>query len=227
MTISGADANHRQPFVVWTLVLANVAVFVVTVVQAQSLANLAPSTLYQNWVLTPVYARNGQWWQLVTAGFVHVNPIHILMNMVALYIIGRDLERVLGPLRFAAVYLLGVLGGDIAVFVFGQLGSPVAGASTGVFALMGGLLVVVYRLKLNPGQVIGMIVLNLVISAVIPGISLLGHVGGLVTGVAVTAGLIYAPAERRTAWQAGAAVAALVVLIGLALVRAPYIPVLQ
>lgn len=222
VTISGADAN-RQPFVVWTLVAANVAVFVVTVVQAQSLANLAPSSLYDDWVLTPVYARDGQWWQLVTAGFVHVNPIHILMNMVALYIIGRDLERVLGPLRFAAVYLLGVLGGDIAVFVFGQPDSPVAGASTGVFALMGGLLVVVYRLKLNPGQVIGLIVVNLVISVVIPGISLLGHVGGLVTGIAVTAGLIYAPADRRTMWQVGSVVAAVVVLVGLALVRAPSI----
>jgi membrane associated rhomboid family serine protease len=225
VTISGADPN-RRPFMVWTLVVANVAVFVVTVIQARSITNLTPSALYDDWVLTPVVARSGYWWQLVTAGFVHVSPIHILFNMVALFVIGRDLERVLGPLRFSAVYLLGVLGGNIAVFVFGAVTYSVAGASTGVFALMGGLLVVVYRLKLNPSQVITMIVINLVISVVIPGISLLGHVGGLIAGAVVTAGLIWAPAERRTMWQTTTVVAVFVVLIGLALVRAPYIPAL-
>lgn len=223
VTIAGADPN-RQPFVVWSLIAVNVAVFVVTVIQAQSLVNLGNSHLYTDWSLFPRAVRSGYWWQLFTAGFIHVNPIHILMNMVALYIIGRDLEKVLGPLRFSTIYLLGLLGGNVAVFVFASYDSAEAGASTGVFALMGALLVVIYRLKLNPGQVIGLIVINLVISVVIPGISLIGHVGGLITGAAVAAALIYAPQPRRGWWQVGAAVVSLVVLIGLALVRLPFVP---
>lgn len=224
VTVSGAAAVDRRPMVVPLLVGVNVLVFVVTVVQARSLTDLRPSTLFQDWVLFPLATRNGDWWQLVTAGFLHVNPIHILMNMIALWVIGRDLERVLGPARFAVVYLLGVFGGNVAVYVFGDPAGPVAGASTGVFALMGGLLVLVYRLKLNPSQVIGLIAVNLVISVVIPGISLLGHVGGLITGAAVTFALVSVPAERRTLWQGVTVAVVLVVLLGLVLVRTPYIP---
>lgn len=224
VTASGALAVNRRPMVVPGLVLVNVIVFAVTVVQAHSLNDLRGSTLFQDWVLYPLATRNGDWWQLVTAGFLHVGPIHILMNMIALWVIGRDMERVLGPLRFAVVYLLGVVGGNVAVYVFGNPAAPEAGASTGVFALMGGLLVLVYRLKLNPGQVIGLIAVNLVISVVIPNISLLGHVGGLVTGAAVTFALVSVPAERRTLWQGVTVAVVLVVLLGLVLARTPYIP---
>jgi membrane associated rhomboid family serine protease len=224
VTISGAPIA-RQSYVVPALVLVNLAVFVVTVVQAGSLTDLRGSRLFVNWWLWPLAARNGRWWELVTAGFLHVNPIHILMNMVALWVIGRDFERLMGPLRFTVIYLLGLFGGNVAVFVFGGVNTPEAGASGAVFALMGGLLVVVYRLKQNPSQVISLIVVNLVISVVIQNISLLGHVGGLVTGAAVTAAIVYAPAERRTVWQVGAVVVLLVVLVGLVLVRFPQIPV--
>ncbi len=227
VTVSGAQVGHRS-YVVPAIVLVNVAVYVVTAIQAGSLSNLGNSVLFRDWMLWPYATRNGDWWQLVTAGFLHVNPIHILMNMVALWVIGRDFERVMGPVRFTAIYLLGVLGGNVAVFVFGNVDAPEAGASGAVFALMGGLLVVVYRLKVNASQVIGLIVVNIVISVVIPGISLLGHVGGLVTGAAVTAAIVFAPTDdprRRRLIQAGACVAVLVVLIGLVLVRAPQIPV--
>jgi membrane associated rhomboid family serine protease len=225
VTISGARTD-RQPIVLPILVALNVIVFVVTVVQARSVTNLQGSSLFDNWALIPLLTRNGYWWQLITAGFLHVSVIHILLNMVALWVIGRDLERVLGPLRFAIVYLLGVIGGNVAVFVFAAPNVPEAGASTGVFALMGGLLVVVYRLKVNPSQVIGLIVVNLVISVVIPGISLLGHVGGLITGLAVTFALVNVPSERRTRWQAVTVAVAVVVLLGLVLVRASQLPVL-
>jgi membrane associated rhomboid family serine protease len=223
VTVSGARVGTR-PVVLPILVAINLIVFVVTVVQAQSLTNLNGSSLFVNWFLLPVAVRDGSWWQLVTSGFLHVNPIHILTNMVALWIIGRDMERVLGSLRFSIVYLVGLLGGSVAVFVFGQFDQPEAGASGAVFALMGGLLVLVYKLKLNPGQVIGLIAVNLVISVVIPGISLLGHVGGLVTGAAVTFALVNVPKQRRGLWQGVTVAVALVVLIGLVLVRLPGIP---
>jgi membrane associated rhomboid family serine protease len=223
VTISGARPG-RRPVVVQTLIAVNVLIFAITAYQARGVMDLEPSSLFRNWALFPIATRNGYWWQLVTAGFLHVNPIHILMNMFALWVIGRDMERILGPARFTAVYLLGLLGGNVDVLLFGQVQSANAGASGAVFALMGGLLVLVYRLKVNPGQVIGMIAINLVISVAIPGISLLGHVGGLVSGALLTAALVYLPARRRRLWQVGAVVVLVVVLIGLVLVRFSQIP---
>jgi len=223
VTISGARAD-RKPVVVSVLIAVNVIVFVITAVQSGSVMDLSHSLLYAEWGLSPQFTAHGYWYQLVTAGFLHVNPIHILMNMFALYIIGRDMERILGPTRFTAVYLVGLLGGSVAVLLFGASDGFTVGASGAVFALMGGLLVIVYRLKLNPGQVIGMIVINLVISVAIPGISLLGHVGGLVTGGLLTAALVYAPAQRRAQWQVGAVAVLVAVLVGLTLIRFGQIP---
>ena len=223
VTITGARAD-RKPVVVSILIAVNVLIFAITAVQAHSVTNLNASSLFNQWGLVPFYARNGYWYQLITAGFLHINPIHIAMNMIALWVIGRDMERVLGPGRFTAVYLIGLIGGDVNVLLFGNVQGGTVGASGAVFALMGGLLVIVYRLKLNPGQVIGMIVINLVISVAIPGISLLGHVGGLVTGGLVTAAFVYAPAERRTMWQVGGAAAMLLLLVVLVLVRFSQIP---
>jgi membrane associated rhomboid family serine protease len=223
VTIAGARPD-RRPVVVQTLIAVNVLIFAITAYQARGVMNLEPSTLFRDWALFPLATRNGYWWQLVTAGFLHVNPIHILMNMFALWVIRRDMERILGPARFTAVYLVGLLGGSVSVLLFGQVDSQTVGASGAVFALMGGLLVLVYRLKVNPSQVIGMIAINLVISVAIPGISLLGHVGGLVTGALLTAALVYLPAQRRRLWQVGAVVVLVVVLVGLVLVRFSQIP---
>lgn len=223
VTIAGAQQG-RKPVVMPVLVGINVIIFVITAIQARSVTNLEPSPLFQEWVLWPIATRNGGWWQLVTSGFLHINPIHIAMNMVALWVIGRDFERILGPLRFAVIYLVALLGGSVAVFLFGGVLSPEAGASGAVYGLMGGLLVVVLRLKVNPGQVIGLIAINLAISVALPGISLLGHLGGLVTGAALTAAIIYGPKLRRTAWQVGSVVAIVVVLVGLVLVRDTQIP---
>jgi len=230
VTISGARPG-RRPVVVQTLIAVNVLIFAITAYQARGVMDLEPSSLFRNWALFPIATRNGYWWQLVTAGFLHVNPIHILMNMFALWVIGRDMERILGPARFTAVYLVGLLGGSVSVLLFGQVDSQTVGASGAVFALMGGLLVLVYRLKVNPGQVIGMIAINLVISVAIPGISLLGHVGGLVSGALLTAALIFLPArlpaQRRRLWQVGAVVVLVVVMLGLVLVRFTQIPQLS
>jgi membrane associated rhomboid family serine protease len=89
---------------------------------------------------------------------------------------------------------------------------PVAGASGAVFGLMGGLAVVLRRMRVPAGQVIGLIAVNVVISVVIPGISLVGHLGGLVIGAAATAAMVYAPARSRNVVQA-VAVAGMAVLL--------------
>jgi membrane associated rhomboid family serine protease len=170
----------------------NVTIFAVTAVQAGSVSDNAYAPLFQQWALQPEAVIHGAWWQLLTSGFLHIGPFHLAFNMIALWVIGRDLERVLGRVRFLVVYLISLLGGSLAVLQFANPASNTAGASGAVFGLMGGLAVVLIRLRLSPRPALTIIVLNVIISFV-PGISLFGHLGGLAFGTATTAAMVYGP----------------------------------
>jgi membrane associated rhomboid family serine protease len=211
-TVAGAEPGGR-PFVVLILIALNVAVFVWTVVQARSITSNFDSRLFDSLALSPGEVRDGEWWRLVTSGFLHIGPIHLLFNMMALWVLGRDVETVLGRGRFLALYLISLLGGAAAVMLFYAPDESVAGASGAVFGLMGGLAVVLKRLRVPAGQVIGLIMVNVVISVLIPGISLIGHLGGLVVGAAATAALVYAPANRNQSRVQAVALGALTLLV--------------
>ena len=198
--------------VVPVLIALCLAVFAWTAVQAQSITGNANSDLFEAWALAPRLVAAGEWWRLLTSGFLHIGPLHIAFNMIALWVLGRDMETALGRGRFLAVYAVSLLGGAAAVMLFSP-GSVVAGASGAVFGLMGGLAVVLRRMRAPAGQVIGLIAVNVVISVVIPGISLIGHLGGLVVGAASTAALVYAPVRNRNAVQAGALAGITVLLL--------------
>lgn len=202
---AGARSQPRTSIIPWAqppgrsvvipiLIAINVAVFVVTVVQAGSLANNTSAALFQQWALRPEAVAHGAWWQLLTSGFLHIGPLHIAFNMIALWVIGRDLEQALGRIRFLVVYLVSLLGGSLAVFVFtNNPASDTAGASGAVFGLMGGLAVVLMRLRLSPRPALTIILLNVIISFAVPNISILGHLGGLASGATLTAVMVYSP----------------------------------
>ncbi|MFK5126597.1 rhomboid family intramembrane serine protease, partial [Klebsiella pneumoniae] len=80
-------------------------------------------------------------WRLFTAALVHSGFFHIGLNMLALWFIGRNLEPLLGKWRFVALYLLGTLGGSVAVALLAPT-TIVVGASGAIFALFGALLVI-------------------------------------------------------------------------------------
>lgn len=210
-TVAGAEPTGRVVMVP-LLVVINVLIFGFTVAQAGSVSGNATADLFQQWGLWPTAVAGGELWRLFTSGFLHFGPLHLAFNMLALWVIGRDLEQVLGSARFLVVYLVSLLGGSLVVFAFENETTMTAGASGAVFGLMGGLAVVLLRLRRSPGPALTIIVLNVVISFVVPAISLLGHLGGLVFGAAVTAGMVYAPRDRRMAVQV-AVVAGLVAVV--------------
>ncbi len=218
-TVAGAQYRLGRPFVVLALIVLNVGMFVLTAVVAGSAQANLNSQLGADLAMVPLLTAQGQWWRLVTSGFLHFGLIHLAMNMIALWVIGRDLEVVLGRLRFLAVYVLGLLGGSVAVFAFGQQLSMMAGASGAVYGLMGGIALVALRLKISLRPVITVIVLNLLITFTIPAISVFGHLGGLVIGSAATAALVYAPQQRRTLLQASALGGLLVLLLAMIVTR--------
>jgi membrane associated rhomboid family serine protease len=197
-----------------------VLLYLVTALQAKSLLDNAGAPLFGDWVLWPwAVAGADQWWRLATAAFLHYGPLHLGVNMISLWVIGRDMEALFGKVRFTAVYLVSLLGGAASVFVFDASNKATAGASGAIYGLLGGILIVVLRLRLNPMPAIATIVLNLIITVSIPNISLFGHLGGLVIGAVATAALIYAPGKGRVAWQAGALAVLVVALVGLVYYR--------
>lgn len=197
-TVAGAEPGGR-PVVVPTLIVVNVAIFLLTAAQAGSAMSNSGAPLFQAWLLTPQVIAFEPW-RIVTSGFLHFGLIHLAFNMLALWIVGRDLETVLGRGRFLALYMVSMLGGAAAVMLFSAPNVRVAGASGAVFGLFGAIVVVLRRLRRSPGPILGIIAINVAISF-LPQISLQAHVGGLVVGAAVAAALVYAPPQRRNAAQ--------------------------
>ena len=161
----------------------------------------------------------GEWYRLVTAMFVHYGLLHLLLNMYALWILGRDLERVLGPLRFTALYLLAGLGGNVAAYLFTAPNAATAGASTAVFGLMGAIFVILKRLNLSVAPILPVIVINVIFTFTIANISVAGHLGGLAVGAIVAAIMAYAPRDRRSLVQGAGYAAVLLFLIVVAVYR--------
>jgi membrane associated rhomboid family serine protease len=156
-------------------------------------------------------------WQLVTSMFTHVEVWHIGFNMLALWVLGPQLELMLGWVRYLGLYLLSGLVGSAAVYWFSGEVTPTLGASGAIFGLMGALLVLAFKVRTDVNQLLMWIGINFAITFFGRGfISWQGHLGGFVGGVLLAWVLAYAPRERRTAWQAagfGAVGVALVVAV--------------
>ena len=174
------------------LVALNVALYALTVVVGGSTS--ARGAVYEHLVTFGPAVAAGEWWRLVTGGFMHATPLHLLMNMVLLWLLAKELEPVLGHLSFGLLYAVSLLGGALGVMLMSP-NDPTLGASGAVFGLMGALVVLQLRARQNPWHtgLGGLVLINLVLTFAIPGISVGGHVGGLLAGAA--AGLIVVPRQ--------------------------------
>lgn len=141
-------------------------------------------------------------WRMLTSAFLHSlgNPLHIVLNLYTLWLMGRILEPVLGRPRFLALYLISAFGGSVAVLLLSNPYIPVVGASGAVYGLFAALFIVMRKTGGKVTGIAALIGVNLVISFV-PGanISWQGHVGGLVVGAACAAVFAYLPRHRHGA----------------------------
>ncbi|WP_083974957.1 rhomboid family intramembrane serine protease [Kitasatospora mediocidica] len=166
-----------------------------------------------------VAAGPDQWYRLLTATFLHVQPWHIASNMLALWWMGPTVERVLGRVRYLALYLVSGLAGSALVYLVAGDAVASLGASGAIFGLFGAT-VVLYRAARQPlGPVVALIVFNLVITFSVPGIDWRAHVGGLVAGALTGIGMMHAPRANRNLVQAGTVVLMLAVVLGMVLVE--------
>ncbi|NJP30444.1 rhomboid family intramembrane serine protease [Micromonospora thermarum] len=238
-TAFGGGAAGRHGYVTKALIVINVLVMLLSIASAGSGGAviggsglgglLGDSTPLTNWgsVLgaaifpdgTVGGIAEGQWYRLVTAMFLHFGVIHLALNMWALWVLGRSLEAQLGRLRFAALYLISGLGGNVLAYVFTEPNRPTAGASTAIFGLFAALIVIERRMGRDISQVIPILVINLVFTLTVPGISIPGHLGGLAVGGLMALVLAYAPRSRRTLVQGAGGAVIVAALLGLALIR--------
>ncbi|HET6165315.1 MAG TPA: rhomboid family intramembrane serine protease [Marmoricola sp.] len=159
---------------------------------------------------------HGAWWQVLTSTFTHIQVFHIVLNMVALYMFGPPLEHILGRLRFLALYVVSGITGSAGVVLFSNAHGMTVGASGAIFGLLGASAVVAFKSGGDFQGLLTLLAINLVITFTVPMISWQGHLGGLLGGALVGAGMVYAPRGRRALVQFG--VAGLVLVAALALI---------
>jgi membrane associated rhomboid family serine protease len=232
-TVFGGTMAGAKGYVTYTLIAINVLVQVVSSLTAGGrglfgggygglLGGITPLLIdggvigqvpydAQGHVLGPYGVANGEYYRLVTSMFLHYGALHLLMNMWALWILGRSLEGALGPTRFLTLYLVSGLGGGVASYLFSP-DSLGAGASGAIFGLFAALFVVLRRLGRDVTTLIPLLVINIAISFA-PGISFTAHAGGFIIGGIVAFVLAYAPRKNRNLVVSGAIAGLLVIML--------------
>ncbi|MEU5522115.1 rhomboid family intramembrane serine protease [Streptomyces sp. NPDC093250] len=240
-TVVGGTVS-AVPVVTYVLIALNVLVYLAELVRPEIVDRFAmvgagllgPDGGHYVWVdpypggFTPEGVVDGEWYRMLTGAFLHLPPtegtfgvLHIVMNMVALWNLGRLVEPMLGRVHYLALYLLSALGGSVLVLLIAP-GDAVVGASGAIFGVGAAYYVMARRVGADLGQVnrfMAGLLLWLVISAVVT--SWEGHLGGLLAGGAVALVFAYVPRGRyRVLIQAAACAALLVLLAVLALGKA-------
>lgn len=161
----------------------------------------AERVLLEGALIPAAVLQGGQWWRILTGAFLHGGLIHIGVNMMSLWFLGRFIEYALGSWRMLLVYMVSLVASGLGVVYFSAPDVPTLGASGAIFGLFGALFAIGFKLG-KPGLElvkanVGILVLNLIITFTVPAISWQAHVAGLLAGFALTFAIYYPP--RRIA----------------------------
>jgi membrane associated rhomboid family serine protease len=183
------------------LIAINVIVFLAELVTGgagSGVSGQISGSVLQHGVFSGLLVAGGEWWRIFTSGFLHLGLLHIGMNMLLLFLLGRVLEEAIGSARFAAIYAASLAAGSLGSLLL-EPTVAAAGASGAIFGLMGAALVASRSRGINPWESgIGtLVVLNLVLTFAVPGIAKGGHLGGLIGGLVVGYLLIELDERRR------------------------------
>jgi membrane associated rhomboid family serine protease len=191
----------------------NVVAFLVIGLRDARFDGLGNTSL--DYVLFGPSVRHGEWYRIFTSSVVHFSFLHILFNMLLLWIVGQILEPGAGPVRFALLYVVSVAAGSAAVLLT-QPNAITAGASGGVFGIAAAATLVMYRQGIsfwNTG--FGpLLVINLVLNLFTPHISIAAHIGGAIGGLLAAEAMLQARKLGRP--QLGIVAAVIILLVAVA-----------
>ncbi|HLJ82626.1 MAG TPA: rhomboid family intramembrane serine protease [Candidatus Eremiobacteraceae bacterium] len=140
--------------------------------------------------IVPVLIQQGQWWRLITSGFIHYGILHIAFNSYALFQVGLLVEYVYGSARYFAIYMVALVAGGFAAY-YSTIGTndATAGASGAIMGVFGAMAVLGFKLPHARSVLLRSALMPIVLTLgngfVNSGISNAGHIGGLIGGVAV------------------------------------------
>jgi len=205
--VRAKDWNASQNALVTRVIMAiNIAVFVWVLIGDTSTAGFGSSVSSREVDLglnKGLLAETHEWYRLITSGFLHFGILHIAMNMYLLFQLGKLLEAPLGRVRFGLLYFACLLGGSLGVLVLeGSSNGLHGGASGAVFGLMGAGAISMHRRGINIFQTgLGAtLMINLLLTFTIPGISIGGHIGGIAIGVLCGSVMLAPPGHKQPQW---------------------------
>jgi membrane associated rhomboid family serine protease len=184
VTRGAVAPTHYDAPATYVLIALNVAVFLAEIAGGSGGLSPRGSSLILDFGLYGPFVSEGEWYRLLTSGFLHISLIHVGFNMFALYFLGRILEPGIGTPRFVALYFASLFAGSLGATLLSP-DTLTIGASGAVFGIFGATFVIArHRGIAGLASSVGIIlVLNLAITFGNPEISIGGHLGGLVGGV--------------------------------------------
>ncbi len=185
--VVAGPAARRPAVLTGTLAVSNLVLFVVSAATEGSVwrGYSGIGRIMENGALWgPAVDVGGEWWRLFTSGFLHANILHVGFNVMLLWLLGASLERHLGFVRFALLYVAALLSGSLGALLVSPRAVTI-GASGAVFGLMGAHLMISRAVgrRARDSGVMGLLVLNLLTTFLFPNISIGGHIGGLAGGL--------------------------------------------
>ena len=170
--------KRKKTYITYGLIALNVFIFLMQILQVLDVDMFS---------LNKALVLDGDYYRLFTSAFFHVNIIHLVCNMYSLYLIGKEVETVLGKTKFIFLYILSIFSSSLLSCLLNGANSFSIGASGAIFGLLGALLYFGYHYRLYLGNsvisnVIQVIVINLIIGFSVPGIDNYAHIGGLIGG---------------------------------------------
>ena len=179
----------KKPILTYLLIGINIIIFALMYIFGKGSEDT--NTLIKFGANYAPLTTSGQYFRLITSAFLHIGFIHLICNMYALYVVGPNIESFYGKGKGLVIYLYSAIMGSLFALVLSPSNVVLAGASGAIFGLFGALLYFGYNYRGYIGnhlinQIIPVIILNLFIGFMIPGISNEAHIGGLIGGVAVS-----------------------------------------
>ena len=175
----------------YSLILINILIYIISAIKSKNFIDIDIITLIELGAKVNLLINEGQIFRFITSAFLHGGIIHIIFNMMALKIIGVQVEQVYGRKKYAVIYLASAIGSSALSYILSPQSISV-GASGAVFGLLGAMFMFGYKNRKNIGKeyminIIQVIILNIAIGLTVPNIDNFGHIGGLIVGSLIAA----------------------------------------